>query len=302
MNNKLEEMLHRKYNMLEVIGISDDRQCICQCECGKIKQMDPYNVRSGKSKSCGCLSKKAAHERKTDLKGEQFGELKVIQFAGYKYGRTAWLCECRCKNTCIVTAHDLKTHHTRSCGCLKKQSARIRDIKNQRFNHLVALEMTEERDYKKSVVWKCRCLRCGKTVRLSENDLVHGSYKSCGCLKEKHSEKLHDYLHFYEGTCLEFLERKMRCDNKSGAAGVYKRKEGSYRASITFRKKSYYLGTYGTFAEAKNVRQEAENQLFHKFSESYRKWLEKSQNSEIEEPFLFEVTRSGNQFQVNINC
>ena len=30
---------------------------ICQCECGEIKEVKAASLRSGKSKSCGCLQK-----------------------------------------------------------------------------------------------------------------------------------------------------------------------------------------------------------------------------------------------------
>ena len=33
--------------------------------------------------------------------------------------KTAWLCKCQCGNTCIVTAENLKTGNTMSCGCKK---------------------------------------------------------------------------------------------------------------------------------------------------------------------------------------
>ena len=74
-----------------------------------------------------------------DLAGQKFGHLTVtseadphISPSGYK--RYQWVCLCECGNTMIVSATNLRTGHTRSCGCLEKEtSARIgRDKKIHR--------------------------------------------------------------------------------------------------------------------------------------------------------------------------
>jgi hypothetical protein len=35
---------------------SKDYTCICRCDCGNEKVIERSNLRSGKSKSCGCLA------------------------------------------------------------------------------------------------------------------------------------------------------------------------------------------------------------------------------------------------------
>lgn len=65
---------------------------------------------------------------KENLRGEVFGRLTVIEFAGwrqYKSGTRSslWKCRCECdeKEVC-VTAKELKSGHTSSCGCLQKET------------------------------------------------------------------------------------------------------------------------------------------------------------------------------------
>ncbi len=56
-----------------------------------------------------------------NLIGNKYGRLTVISFAGVKKERTTWLCRCECGNEIIVDRNNLRTGHTQSCGCYKKQ-------------------------------------------------------------------------------------------------------------------------------------------------------------------------------------
>lgn len=59
--------------------------------------------------------------RRSDLRGRKFNYLTVIDFYGLdKKQNTKWKCECRCGNIVIVSASNLVTNHSKSCGCLKK--------------------------------------------------------------------------------------------------------------------------------------------------------------------------------------
>lgn len=57
-----------------------------------------------------------------DLKGQQFGRLIVISFAGTdKMGKALWNCECLCGKRKIISASNLKRGDSKSCGCLRKE-------------------------------------------------------------------------------------------------------------------------------------------------------------------------------------
>lgn len=54
---------------------------------------------------------------------EIFGRLTVKRYLGrIKNGRKTWECQCKCGNIVSVTECHLKSGHTKSCGCLKKDN------------------------------------------------------------------------------------------------------------------------------------------------------------------------------------
>ena len=66
--------------------------------------------------------------------GQRFGMLTVIGFdhrAGKKYHyRYYYKCKCDCGNEVITREDGLTSGHTKSCGCLQKETARKMKIKN----------------------------------------------------------------------------------------------------------------------------------------------------------------------------
>ena len=144
----------------------------------------------------------------------------------------------------------------------------MKDLKGQRFGRLTALCPTERRDSRGSVYWLCIC-DCGNITEVTEAGLVHGNYKSCGCLKSENQKRLSGQLHLVDGTCVELLgDRKPRKDNKSGFRGVYLMKGQRYRVDIGFKKKRFYVGMFDTFEEAVQARLEAEKMIYEGFFES----------------------------------
>lgn len=66
-----------------------------------------------------------------DLTGQRFGRLTVIKRAKNIGRKTAWLCQCECGNTKVVTGSSLHGGQVRSCGCLWKE---VVPKHNQEFN------------------------------------------------------------------------------------------------------------------------------------------------------------------------
>lgn len=61
---------------------------------------------------------------KKDLTGQKFGRLTVVREDGRDgYGSTNWLCICDCGKLVTVRGSQLRSGHTRSCGCLQKDVA-----------------------------------------------------------------------------------------------------------------------------------------------------------------------------------
>jgi len=60
-----------------------------------------------------------------DLTGKSFERLEVIARAKNPYGNsnTVWLCRCTCGSELIVSGSNLRSGNSKSCGCLKIESA-----------------------------------------------------------------------------------------------------------------------------------------------------------------------------------
>jgi hypothetical protein len=88
----------------------------CRCDCGNILEVQGSHLRSGSTRSCGCIAV-------DDLIGRQFGRLIVLsRFDSYRGKKILWNCACDCSNTVVVIGSDLKSGHTKSCGCLRSES------------------------------------------------------------------------------------------------------------------------------------------------------------------------------------
>lgn len=93
---------------------------LCECECGKIKEVSGYNLKTGKSTSCGCERTKRLEERKDDLTGRKYAELTVIKYINTSPDKKNryWSCRCSCGKIVTVSTTDLTTGRIKSCGHL----------------------------------------------------------------------------------------------------------------------------------------------------------------------------------------
>lgn len=92
----------------------------CQCDCGKVVSVRGQSLRTGNTKSCGCLQKEMSSKKNmTDLTGQVFGRLTVLERDSMRRGNHAyWICKCECGQIKSVDASGLKTGRIQSCGCL----------------------------------------------------------------------------------------------------------------------------------------------------------------------------------------
>lgn len=58
--------------------------------------------------------------RLIDLSGKKFGRLTVVSRAPRTY-QTMWVCRCTCGADIATSGINLRTGHTQSCGCLRKE-------------------------------------------------------------------------------------------------------------------------------------------------------------------------------------
>lgn len=126
--------------------------------------------------------------------------------------------------------------------------------------------------------WLCRC-DCGNEVLTPLTQLTQGFKKSCGCLSHPPLKELigkrfgqltvieyagmyKENLKLVDGTSVAILEankNRLIASNTSGYTGVYQnKKNGKWMAQITFKKKTYYLGSYDKIEDAIKARQRGE--------------------------------------------
>lgn len=57
--------------------------------------------------------------------GKRFGRLTVIRCTGEDgHGHYLWLCDCACGHQAVSAGNDLRSGHTKSCGCVRLEKLR----------------------------------------------------------------------------------------------------------------------------------------------------------------------------------
>lgn len=205
-----------------------------------------------------------------NLIGQKFGRLTVEAMAASTPGSSRrWLCRCECGNSVVVSQENLKSGHTKSCGCLKSP-----DITGKVFGKLTVLGRSEKRGHRGNrtvPLWECRC-ECGRITYKAKDTLTNPELSMCAeCAAEYAAAKARAKAGFVEGTQLSKIrDLAPSAANTSGYRGVtYERKSGLWRAQITFKGKRYYLGCYKWIEDAAKARKLAEEKLFGAFLEDY---------------------------------
>ena len=122
-----------------------------------------------------------------NLIGKKFGRLTAVEMIeGEK--RKKYRCRCECGSVCTVRADGLKSGHTQSCGCLKRErqsEANAKEISpGAVFSRYTVVESTGEKDTSGAYLYKCRC-ECGSIKVISGTALRTGKTQSCGCLRKE---------------------------------------------------------------------------------------------------------------------
>lgn len=297
-----------QFGLLKAVERTDrreDRYFVwrCECQCGGEAYVSTKRLLRGTVKDCGCVPKVTARcgSIAEDLTGCHFGEWEVLKRAENRKDRVMWECRCSCGTEKTISAHDLKAGKTHSCrNPIHRNLYNRRDLTGKTLGMLKVLSAIDQRNYKGSIIWLCQCLKCGRIKEFSEDALMN-NYKSCGCEQYTFGRGLNEYRHFYLGTCVETLGRKIRTDNTSGVTGVYKKANGKYVCGIGFQGKKYHLGTYETMENAVLVRSKAEEDLHGSFIKAYTAWEKKKQEGDGAEELLFHVDFVKGEFIIKSN-
>lgn len=142
MHGNKRNLIGQRFGRLVVIesAESDKRghaRWLCQCDCGKSLEISSSHLKSGHTKSCGCLrdEKRKIISEESDLTGKKFNRLLVIKVLdNYKKdNRKYYLCKCDCGKETVVRSDGLKNGHKKSCGCKGDiEKYIIKHLKNER--------------------------------------------------------------------------------------------------------------------------------------------------------------------------
>lgn len=154
-------------------------------------------------------------------------------------------------------------------------STRKLDLTGQRYGRLTVLGPAE--NIGSRTAWRCRC-DCGRETVVRTNRLRSGHTTSCGCRAPGAAPGRGLFgLTYIDGTCIEMLQTKrVRRNNTSGVTGVdWMPGKRRWRATICFKGKRHYLGSYASLEEAAEARRQAEKRFYDSFLQEYQKSKEK---------------------------
>lgn len=259
-----------RVGMLTVEEPTAQRRCgytvwRCHCDCGEEILLDTRYLQRGTITDCGCASRVRPGQK--DLTGMRFGKLVCIEPTDWRSKNncgTVWRCRCDCGNLCLAPIKQLTSGYKKSCGCLSHPP--LKDFVGKRFGILDILEYAGK--WNGMHRWKCQC-DCGNETIVGQTSLQNGHTKSCGCLQKT---QVIENLKLVDGTSVTRLEarrHRLIASNTSGYNGVYRNKKtGKWIAQITFKKKTYYLGSFEKIEDAIRARKHGE-EIYDDFLESY---------------------------------
>lgn len=186
--NKTVDLTGQQFGELTVISLDKKRnnekgaRWICQCNCGNTISVLASRLKSGQTRSCGCLKRKETKRERIDLTGRTIGSWEVLRIDKDRIGQGRYyICQCKCGTIKSVSGSSLKNGLSKSCGCSKKKTEN--DLTGQRFGKLTVLGIDTDKPAR-GFYWKCLC-DCGNIKSYQSSHLKNGKVISCGCESRK---------------------------------------------------------------------------------------------------------------------
>lgn len=224
-----------------------------------------------------------------DLTNQKFNRLTVIKRAEDYIkpdGRheAQWYCKCDCGNEIIVRSYCLTSNHTKSCGCLQKETASECQKKYNTYNLSGEYGVgytskgekfyfdLEDYDIIKDYCW---CIdQYGyvrgntKTSKIKMHRLITGCIE--GMVVDHINHNKTDNRKTNLRICTQQknnMNRSIVSQNTSGVTGVFWNKNNDkWGANIGLNGKTIYLGIYDNFEDAVEARMKAEKKYFGEYS------------------------------------
>lgn len=202
----------------------------CKCECGDTCIVDTTRLTSGKKIHCN--NSKHRSKPRENLVGKSFNKLTVKSYAGN--GR--WNCTCSCgsgKNVCVITT-ELKSGHTKSCGCYHKEAIAKYCATHDtvpRYPQWFINELYCEEDKERAKNGKIRvtenvwfnCTEHGKYIqtvsnhiRLSDFNRLHGCPKCSNSIAHSGSFNENEIVDYVTSICTNNITKERILDINDG--------------------------------------------------------------------------------------
>lgn len=287
----IQNLIGQKYGKLTVVEEAPKKAnrtaWYCKCDCGNANliHVTGNNLRTGKTKSCGCAKKESKIIDMTGWKMWEHGVINskiiVIEMAGQdKYGDVIWKCRCNCGNgnDFICNGKELRNGSKLSCGCHKLNNYDLtKEYGIGYTKNTGSIFYFDLEDYFKikDYVWQEETggyiVTYINNKRLFMHNLISNSKAKTqdhknGNRKDNRKNNLR-----YANALENSRNRKTPKNNLSGCKGECLSKSGKYRAYITVNHKWLSLGEYTNFEEAKKARTEAEIKYFGEFRRDEKK-------------------------------
>lgn len=237
-----------------------------------------------------------------DLTGQKFGRLTVLERVpsyiipqGYK--KSKWKCRCDCGNEKIILGNNLKSGHTKSCGCLKKEdSLKKLDIihskksSNKKYNiydlskgYGIGYTFNTDNDGNNKFYFDLEDYDIIKDYYWSFNEKGYviargskitqdsGKYLRLHILVMKKTNNTHVIDHInhkkYDNrkSNLRIVTQSQNLMNKKAKGVSWNKNRNKYYAYININHKRINLGSYNNYKDAKNARIEAEKKYYGEY-------------------------------------
>jgi len=143
---------------------------LCRCSCGIEREVLVQNLLTGRSSSCGCVSRECSYAAVKP--GTIFGKWTVLgENPHTRHGKV--LCRCECGTDKKVFVSNLLMGLSKSCGCTLRFFPGMVQGKLYVIGHPWLDSLGRKRV-------KCYC-ECGRTYYPRTDDLYHGRIHSCRC-------------------------------------------------------------------------------------------------------------------------
>jgi len=120
MEKKYDDLSGSKFGDWTVILKADNRKdrtyWLCECVCGKQKEVNASSLKRGISTNCGCA-------KRLDIVGQKFNMLTAIKYShSGNGGESIYEFKCDCGNTTLSKASAVNKGTIKSCGCLQDRT------------------------------------------------------------------------------------------------------------------------------------------------------------------------------------